>query len=136
MDEYPKGTFPIFVLNGGMKAMRFAARALVAGSLMVCCRGTVAAESGSSWWPFGHHAEAAAAQPQEAGQSTLPSATAAPPTSTTPPTVAGPVAHEAQMPTTPSDDNHWMVNTPKKKVSWPKLHMPEMPKALSSKSSA
>jgi hypothetical protein len=29
-----------------------------------------------------------------------------------------------------------MLNTPKKKVSWPKLHMPEMPKSLSSKSAA
>jgi hypothetical protein len=40
------------------------------------------------------------------------------------------------MPTKPADSGHWMVNTPKKKVSWPKLHMPELPKALSSKSAA
>lgn len=117
--------------------MHFATRALVAGILMVCCRGAVAAESGSSWWPFGHQAEATAAPPQGAGQATLPSATTtALPPATTPPAGAGPVAHEAQMPTTPSDDSHWMLNTPKKKVSWPKLHMPEMPKALSSKSAA
>ena len=77
MDEYPKGVFRLFVLNGGMKAMRFAARALVAGILMVCCRGAVAAESGSSWWPFGHHADATAAQPPIAGQTTLPPATSA-----------------------------------------------------------
>jgi hypothetical protein len=41
------------------------------------------------------------------------------------------------MPTSPPDanaDSHWMLNTPKKKVSWPSLHMPSMPKALSSKS--
>src|SRR4051795_190815 len=113
--------------------MRFATRALVAGSLILCCRGVVAAEQGSSWWPFGHHAEATAAQPQSAAPTTLPSATATMPPATAP-VGAGPVAHEAQMPTTPSDDSHWMLNTPKKKVSWPKLHMPEMPKALSSKS--
>jgi hypothetical protein len=122
--------------------MRFAMRALVAGSLMVCCRGVVAAESGSSWWPFGHHAEANAAQPPGAAPTTLPSSTATlpPATTTLPPAIAaagaGPIAHEAQMPTTASDDSHWMLNTPKKKVSWPKLHMPEIPKALSSKSGA
>ena len=133
MDEYPR-EYSNFVLNGGVKAMRFAARALVAGILMVCCRGAVAAESGSSWWPFGHQADATAAQTPSAGQTTLPPAATALPQATTPAAGAGPVAHEAQMPTTPSDDSHWMLNTPKKKVSWPKLHMPEMPKSLSSKS--
>src|SRR4051812_16182255 len=110
--------------------MRFATRALVAGSLMLCCRGVVAAEASSNWWPFGHHAEATAAQAPGAASTTLPSATATLPSATTP-AVAGPVAHEAQMPTTPADDSHWMLNTPKKKVSWPSLHMPS---ALSSKS--
>jgi hypothetical protein len=107
--------------------MRFAARACAAGILIVCCRGTSAAEAGSSWWPFGHHADAPA-------QASLPSTTAPPPSTTTTPTGAAPVAHEAQMPTSPPDansDNHWMLNTPKKKVSWPSLHFP---KALSSKS--
>jgi hypothetical protein len=131
MDEYPKGSLPILVLNGGVKAMRFAARALVAVIFMVCCRGAVAAESSSSWWPFGHKADAAAAQTPTAGQTTLPPAATVLPKATTPAAGAGPVAHEAQMPTTPSDDNHWMVNTPKKKVSWPSLHMPS---ALSSNS--
>jgi hypothetical protein len=110
--------------------MRSATRALVAGILIVCCRGALAAEAGSSWWPFGHHAEAAAAPPQAVAPTTLPSATTALPPAVTPPAGAGPVAHEAQMPTTASDDSHWMLNTPKKKVSWPTLHMP---KALSSK---
>jgi hypothetical protein len=114
--------------------MRLAARVLVAGILTVCCRGAVAAESGSSWWPFGHKADAAAAQAPSAGQAPLPSATVAPPAAPAAPAVTGPVAHEAQMPTTASDDSHWMLNTPKKKVSWPSLHMPSMPKALSSKS--
>jgi hypothetical protein len=114
-----------------MKAMRFAARALVVGILMVCCRGAVAAEPGSSWWPFGHHDDAAAAQSPSAGQSALPPAVTVAPQTAAPTAGAGPVAHEAQMPTTPSDDGHWMLNTPKKKVSWPSLHMP---KSLSSKS--
>ncbi len=119
--------------------MRFAARALVAGILMVCCRGAVAIESGSTWWPFGRQADATAAQPQSAGQTTLPSATTAVPQAVTPPDGARTIAHDVQMPTTPPDansDSHWMLNTPKKKVSWPKLRMPEMPKALSSKSVA
>lgn len=122
--------------------MRFTVRALVAGILMVCCRGVVAAETGSSWWPFGRHADATVAQPHSVGQASLPSATTALPEATTPPAGAGPVAHEVQLPATPAtpsdanSDSHWMVNTPKKKISWPKLHMPEMPKSLSSKSAA
>jgi hypothetical protein len=110
-----------------MKAMRFAARVLVAGILMVCCRGAAAAETSSSWWPFGHHAEATPAQPSAAAQTTLPSMTTTPPQVTEPPAGAGPVAYEAQMPATQAEansDSHWMFNTPGKKVSWPKLQMP------------
>ncbi len=110
--------------------MRFAARALVAGILMVCCHDVVAAESGSSWWPFGHQTSATAAQPPVVAQNSSPSATLSS-------AVAGPVAHVAQMPTTPADpkaDSNWMLNTPKKKTSWPSLHLPSLPKALSSKS--
>jgi hypothetical protein len=116
--------------------MRFAMRALAAGILMVCCRGLVAAEPGSSWWPFGHRADATAAQSPSAGQTVLPSVTTAPPLTTAPPAATGPVAHEVQMPATKAEansDSHWMLNTPKKKVSWPELHMP---KSLSSKSAA
>src|SRR5262245_24086560 len=109
------GVFRFFVLYGGMRTMRFAGRVLVAGILMVCCRGAIAAESSTSWWPFGHHADAGIAQPPVAGQPALPSATNAAPSATMPPTGVGPVAYEAQMPTTSSND-HWMVNTPKKKV--------------------
>lgn len=106
--------------------MRVAARALVVGILVVGSRGAVAAESGSSWWPFGQHADATAAQSASAGQTGLPpAATIAPKTGATAST--GAVQHEAQMPTTSSsDDSHWMVNTPKKKVSWPSLHMPSL----------
>jgi hypothetical protein len=132
----PIGVFQFFVLNGGMKAMRFAARALVAGFLLVCCRGAVATETGSGWWPFGHHADAATSQPQTASQTQLPSATTTLPQTTMPP--AGPVAYEAQMPASAeaNSDSHWMLSTPKKKVSWPTLHMPELPKSLSSKSAS
>lgn len=111
--------------------MRFAARALVAVILMVSCREAAAAESGSSWWPFGHQADATAAQTPSAGHTTLPPAAGVLPPATPPAAGLGPVAHEAQMPTTTADDSHWMLNTPKKKVSWPSLHMPS---ALSSKS--
>jgi hypothetical protein len=127
--------YSIVVLNGGMKAMRFAVRALVAGLLMVCCRGVEAAELGASWWPFGHPADATAAQPQSASESTLPSAATSSPSTTAPAAAAAPVAHEAQLPATQPEtepDSHWMLNTRKKKVSWPKF---EMPKSLASKSS-
>ena len=116
--------------------MRFVVRALVAGILMACCHGVEAAESGSSWWPFGHHAETTAAQTPTAVQTNLPPVTTAQPPAKTPSTGVGPVAHETQMPTTASDDSQWMLNTPKKKVSWPKLHMPELPKAKTSNSTA
>ena len=115
--------------------MRFAARVLVVGVFMVGSRGVVAAESGSSWWPFGGHADAASAQAAAATQSTLPPVTSAVPQATTPAPAAGPVAHEVQMPTNADSgtDSKWMVNTPNKKVSWPKV---TWPKSLSSKSAA
>lgn len=114
--------------------MRFAARVLVVGIYMVGCRGAAAAESGSSWWPFGSHADSASAQAAAATQNTLPPAASTVPT-TAPAPVAGPVSHEVQMPTNADSGNEskWMLSTPKKKVGWPTI---QWPKSLSSKSSA
>lgn len=116
--------------------MRFAARAFVAGIVLVSGRGVVAAETGSSWWPFGHKADAPVAQSAEVGQPVSPSATKTYPTTSVPTAPApaadvGPIAHEVQMPANAdtSTDSHWLANTPKKKTSWPKL---EWPKSLSS----
>ena len=115
--------------------MRFAARVLVVGIFMVGCRGVEAAESGSNWWPFGGHADAASAQAAAVTQNTLPPAASIAPRTTMPAPATGPVAHEVQMPTNADSgtDSHWMVNTPNKRVSWPKM---AWPKSLSSKSSA
>jgi hypothetical protein len=115
--------------------MRFAARVLVASIFVIGCRGVVAAESGSTWWPFGGQANAAAAPTGAAIQNTLPPAASAFPQTNAATPDAGPVAHEVQMPTNADtgSNSHWMVNTPKKKISWPKL---EWPKSLSSKAPA
>ncbi len=102
--------------------MRFAARALIGVLFVVCCRDVVAAESGSGWWPFGHKDEAAVSQTPGVAANSVPPVKA-------PLAGAGPVAHQVELPQSPPDSNdHWMLNTPQKKVSWPKLHMPELPK--------
>lgn len=111
--------------------MRFAARALILVVFVVCCRDVAAADSDSGWWPFNHKDEAAVSPPTGAA------ANAAPPVKA-PAAGSAPVAHQVELPQSPPDSNeHWMLNTPKKKVSWPKLHMPELskprlPSALSS----
>lgn len=81
-----------FVLNGGMKAMRFAARALVAICLILCCR-VVAAQSDSAWWSPNHPSESSVSQPQGLAQSAAPLSAVAPST-------MGPVQHEVLMPQT------------------------------------
>src|SRR3712207_3031393 len=67
------GRDSVFVLFGGMKAMRLAARVLMAVVLVVSCRESRAAEAGSSWWPFGQKKEATVAQPADVAVNGLPS---------------------------------------------------------------
>ena len=100
--------------------MRFAKHVLVTSIILTSSHSVVAAETSSKWWPFGDHSDAAAAQPSTANPATAPAG----PIATTP-VAPGPIAHQAQMPTTPAENEHWMLNTHKTKVSWPKLHMPE-----------
>jgi hypothetical protein len=97
--------------------MRYVLRALVGVFAMawLSCH-TPPAQAGPSWWPFGGDREAA--QSGDAGTA----ATAAPPTA---------------QPTTPSQlsaeqepEQSWMIDSPLAKVSWPRLHMPEMPKPV------
>ncbi len=126
----PMGLFSIFVLYGGMTAMRFAMRAIVVGVFLAAGQGVVAAEKGSSWWPFGRQDDAATAQPQAAPQASLPPITPVTPSAAVPP-ATGPIAHETQLPGADSNDGHWMFSTKKTKVSWPKFQMPELPKPKS-----
>jgi hypothetical protein len=102
--------------------MRPAARALIGVMFVVCCREAAAADSASSWWPFGHKDEAAVSQPPGGAATAAPAVKA-------PVVGSGLVAHQVELPQSPPDSNeHWMLNTQKKKVSWPKLHMPELSK--------
>jgi hypothetical protein len=97
-----------------MKAMRFAARALVVVFLVVSCCEAMAAEPSSSWWPFGHHDAPTVAQPPGVAATSSPFANV-------PNSNSGPVAHEVQLPQ--SVDS---AAAAKSKSSW--LHMPRLPK--------
>jgi hypothetical protein len=99
-----------------------------------CCQSS-AAESGSRWWPFGKNKDAGAnttvVQPGEApitpevltSQSSVAQQTAAPLQSRYSQQTPGP-----STPITPEPERSWMINSPLAKVSWPRLHLPEMRK--------
>lgn len=99
--------------------MRHSMRALL-GVLLVgwSCGQTLAAETGSKWWHFGQGREADVTLPPE-----IPRGAEA-----TAPVTAG------QQPTLPEyssieePEQRWMINSPLAKVSWPRVHMPELPK--------
>jgi hypothetical protein len=93
--------------------MRFAARVLVCVLVVGTSRQIVAAESGSSWWPFSHKQEATVSQPPAVAAPTSPYLNQAQ-------TSPGPVAHEVQLPQ--SADSAAAA----KDKSW--LHMPSLPK--------
>ena len=98
--------------------MRNTLRALV-GVLAIgsCYCDAAVAESGSRWWPFGR-SDAHQSQPQEtAGGSGM----------------SSPNPDEQQAPSSqyPADDEpeqHWMIDSPLAKVSWPRLRIPEVSK--------
>ena len=77
--------------------MRFVTRAFICTLLVVCCNNVLAAEAGTHWWQFGHHADASVSQPPTvATPDTLPrvnSQLSAPAPSTL---STGPIAHEVQ----------------------------------------
>jgi hypothetical protein len=99
-----------FVLNGGMKAMRFVGPALVAVCLVQCCH-EVAAESDSGWWQFDHQNETTLSQPQGV-------ASRAAPVPALSPSAVGPVTHEVFMPQSSTD----ATNAANGNSSW--FHLP------------
>ena len=97
--------------------MRLRLRALV-GILIVgaCVCNAAAAEPGSRWWPFGR---------REVEESQPPASVASSRT-----TAPSPVGQQAPLPQEPADDQpeqRWMIDSPMAKVSWPRIHLPEVP---------
>lgn len=91
---------------------------VVVGVLLLgaCSCDAATAQSGSRWWPFGH---------SETVRS-LPSADAADsPTSTS--TEIEQQAPSSQY-TSAEEPERWMIDSSLAKVSWPRFHLPEMPK--------
>jgi hypothetical protein len=100
--------------------MQHSMRALIGVMLVgwICCS-AMAAESERKWWQFGAGGEADATVP--------PGATQAPNT-----TLSTPINPNSPLPeysSTEEPERHWMISSPLAKVSWPRIHMPEMPKA-------
>jgi hypothetical protein len=86
----------------------------------------MAAESGSKWWRFGQKDEAEVTQQPFAEQSaTAPSASSVAPLQQ-PMTGLPPTSSE--IPPADAPERNWMINSPFGKVSWPRVHMPELPK--------
>ncbi|MCI0331781.1 MAG: hypothetical protein L0228_00980 [Planctomycetes bacterium] len=99
--------------------MRHSMRALL-GVMLVgwsCCQ-AMATEAGSKWWPFGQRRDAEVAR--------LPYA--APSAATSAPSMPGEQPSLPQYPTAEVPERRWMINSPLAKVSWPRVHMPELPK--------
>jgi hypothetical protein len=105
--------------------MRLSMRALF-GVMLVgwnCCH-VVAAESGSKWWPFGAAREAEAPQiPAAQLPGVSPSATTPLPGTTE----LEPAPTLPEYSTAGEPERRWMINSPLAKVSWPRIHMPELP---------
>ena len=113
--------------------MRHTTRALVVGMVIVACSSLegVAAETSSRWWPFGKKDDANLADPPPAAAlSTSPPlmtspnmAAARPSVTATAPLAQGTTA--ADPAAEPAAKEHWMLSSPKGKVSWPKLNKPK-----------
>ena len=97
--------------------MRHSLRALISGLLIGACFCNAAtAESGSRWWPFG----------KRDTEQAEPAASAADPGTKPPSSVEQPAAPPDSAEGEP--DERWMIDSPLAKVSWPRLHLPKMPK--------
>jgi hypothetical protein len=121
---------------GGTDAMRPTSHALVSAILIAVSASQLnAAESDSRWWPFGKRDETKVAQPPAiAAPSPAPLQTqrgysalnpAQPPASQAPLAQAQPATGAA---TEGAAKENWMLSSPKRKISWPRLTKPEMPK--------
>jgi len=122
--------------------MRHTALALESVLLVACCcPAATAEESRVRWWPFGDQAEATpagdnslpAAWPQtgtpSAGAHQAPSATV--PSTTAPTTLPGSAAQHASATDDWSEElpeRRWMIQSPMAKISWPRIHLPALPK--------
>src|SRR3954471_7888829 len=100
--------------------MRFAARVLICVVMAVTGRELVAAETGSSWWPFSHHEQPTVSQPPGVAAPTSSYLNQATPSLNQATPSLGPVAHEVQLPQSAD------ASAAAKSKSW--LHMPSMPK--------
>jgi hypothetical protein len=100
--------------------MRRSLRALlVVLAIAIGCGDGLAAESGSKWWPFQRAEETV---PPDANKTPFDVQTPAPTT---------PLPQQPVLPdeTSIEDPNQkWMIKSPFGKVSWPRIHTPELPK--------
>jgi hypothetical protein len=97
--------------------MQYKLRALVWLLVVVAsCCDAAAARSGSRWWPFGGDNDAPSQPQAEAAGSGMASAGQ-----------AAPQGSSAYLPDEEPEPG-WMIDSPLAKVSWPRLHLPEMPK--------
>jgi hypothetical protein len=120
-----------------MEAMRPISRALV-GIILIACSSQqlVAAETGSRWWPFGQRDETRMAQPPGvAAQSPSSLQTSRRPGALKPAqqesVASAPLGQQPQSPENAADapaNENWMLSSPKRKIGWPQLTKPQMPK--------
>ncbi len=98
--------------------MRHTLRALV-GMVFIgwCCCHAAAEESGSRWWQFGRNRDAEISQPADTVD--LGKSRSAP---------VGQQTHPSQQWNDADAKPRWMISSPQTKVSWPRVHMPEIPK--------
>lgn len=103
--------------------MRHSMRALIGVMLVGCCSAQVfSAESSPAWWRFGRSKSETVAPPAIDGAAQPAAPTSIAPQSTLP---------QGTLPeysTVEEPEQSWMINSPFTKVSWPRIHMPEMPK--------
>ena len=99
--------------------MQHSMRALL-GVILVgwSCGDTLAAESGPKWWHFGQGREADVTLPPETARGAEAMA----------PASANQQPSMPQYSSTEVPERRWMLNSPLAKVSWPRVHMPELPK--------
>ena len=84
-----------------------------------CCCSAAAVETGSRWWPFGRKDQAEdVSQPSGVANGSGMSS----------PAIAAQQQTLPQYPTTAEPERRWMIESPLAKVSWPRVHLPEVPK--------
>jgi hypothetical protein len=120
-----------------MAAMRLTSSALI-GVLLIASGGhrLAAAETGSRWWPFGQRDEARVAQPPlVAAPSQSSRQTPHPHSASNPGQPSAAASPRFEQPSQSPERNaeataneHWMLSSPKRKIGWPRLATPQMPR--------